>query len=138
MDKPVFGYQLLIDLYNVREGVCDDLNTCYRFLDEIVDVLGMTKQAPPTVFVSPIPEGDDKAGLSGWVPLMESSVVIHTMSPKRFITVDVFSCKEYDPVLTENWIKEYFGAQLTDSQFLKRGLDYSEIRMPGLADENSQ
>ena len=125
---PVFGYQLLLDLYEVRPGVCDDLNYCYEFLDKIVDVLDMTKQAPPYIFVSPA-EFPEKAGLSGWVPLIESNVGIHTLSVKNYISIDVYSCKEYDPVVIEAWVKNYFGAGLVDSQFIKRGLDYFKIQM---------
>ena len=31
----VFGYELLLDLYECKPGVCDDLTLCYNFLDEI-------------------------------------------------------------------------------------------------------
>ena len=41
----VFGYQLLLDLYGCKEGVCDDLSLCYQFLDKIVAELGMEKSA---------------------------------------------------------------------------------------------
>lgn len=47
-----FGFQLLLDLYNCRPGVCDDLTLCYKFLDEIVPALGMEKQAPPIFFAA--------------------------------------------------------------------------------------
>ena len=48
----VFGYELLLDLYDCKPGVCDDLTLCYNFLDEIVGFLGMEKQAPPAIFRS--------------------------------------------------------------------------------------
>ena len=35
MTNQVFGYQLLLDLYGCKQGVCDDLALCYQFLDEI-------------------------------------------------------------------------------------------------------
>jgi len=28
-----FGYELLLDLYDCKPGVCDDLALCYKFLD---------------------------------------------------------------------------------------------------------
>ena len=92
----VFGYQLLLDLYGCKEGVCDDLSLCYQFLDEIVEELGMEKQAPPNIFRSDETRFPDKAGLSGWVPLIESSTVIHTLSPKNFMTIDIYCCKNFD------------------------------------------
>jgi S-adenosylmethionine decarboxylase len=124
----VFGYQLLLDLYNCKEGVCDDLNHCYKFLDETVDFIGMEKQAPPNIFVSP-KEYPEKAGLSGWVPLIESSIVIHTLSPKNYISIDIYSCKEYDPKQVEEYVRNYFEAEIIDSQFIKRGFNYFSIEM---------
>ena len=78
--EAAFGFELLLDLYDCRPGVCDDLTLCYQFLDEIVDYLGMEKQAPPNIFRTPDLRFPDKAGLSGWAPLVESSVVIHTLT----------------------------------------------------------
>src|SRR3989304_10464434 len=63
MTNPVFGYQLLLDLYDCKEGVCDDLQLCYNFLDEIVGHLGMEKQTPPNIFRSDEVRFPDKAGL---------------------------------------------------------------------------
>lgn len=127
MNKKVFGYQLVVDLYSCRDAVCDDLNLCYDFLDKVVEFLKMEKQAPPNIFISDSKKYPDKAGLSGWVPLIESSVVIHTLSKKNFITVDVYSCKEFDPKSTEEYVRNFFGAKLAKSQFFYRGLDYYNI-----------
>jgi S-adenosylmethionine/arginine decarboxylase-like enzyme len=121
-----FGFQLLLDFYNCTPGACDDLDLCYNFLDKIVDDLGMEKQSPPNIF-----RGDkkypDKAGLSGWVPLIESSVVIHTLSPKEFISIDIYCCKAFDPKKAEELCKEYFHPQRVEHQFVERGLNYYKI-----------
>jgi hypothetical protein len=47
-----FGYLATLDLYGCKEGVCNDLSLCYRFLEDITAKLGMTKQSPPFVFMS--------------------------------------------------------------------------------------
>jgi S-adenosylmethionine decarboxylase len=127
MDKPVFGYQLLLDCYECNPGVCDDLGYCNEFLLQVVDVLDMTMQTVPHVFKTPN-GSPDKAGLSGWVPLVESHVAIHTLNVKNYISIDIYSCKKYDVELVEEWVKSYFGAKLMDSQFIKRGLDYFSIQ----------
>ncbi len=123
----IFGHELLIDLYGCAEGVCDDLALCYRFLDEIVTFLGMEKQSPPSIFVSDAVRFPEKAGLSGWVPLIESSIVIHTLSLKRFITVDVYCCRPFDNQKAEEFCKQFFSPQLVESQYVARGLRYGEI-----------
>ena len=120
----VFGYELLLDLYECKPGVCDDLTVCYNFLDEIVGFLGMEKQAPPSIFRSDATRFPDKAGLSGWVPLIESSIVIHTLTPKDFITVDIYCCRAFDKKKAEEFCKRFFDPKKVHAQFVERGLSY--------------
>ena len=122
--NPAFGFQLLLDLYNCRPGVCDDLNLCYQFLDKIVDDLGMAKQAPPNIFRSPADQFPDKAGLSGWAPLIESSVVIHTLTLTNFISVDIYCCKAFDLEFAKDFCRRFFEPQRMDEQYIERGKDY--------------
>jgi len=122
--KSVFGYQLLLDLYDCKPGVCDDLRLCYQFLDEVVEYLGMEKQAPPNIFRSDAKRFPDKAGLSGWVPLIESSIVIHTLTPRNFITIDIYCCKEFDLQKARQFVRKFFQPKRMDERFIKRGLDY--------------
>lgn len=119
-----FGYELLLDLYECKEGACDDLALCYKFLDEIVGYLGMEKQAPPNIFYTDASRFPDKAGLSGWAPLVESSVVIHTLTPKNFISVDIYCCKKFDIEKAKSFVRKFFSPKRMDEQFLLRGIDY--------------
>jgi S-adenosylmethionine/arginine decarboxylase-like enzyme len=121
-----FGYELLLDLYDCKPGVCDDLTLCYNFLDEIVGFLGMEKQAPPSIFKSDGVRFPDKAGLSGWVPLIESSIVIHTLTPKDFITVDIYCCRGFDRKKAEDFCRRYFSPRKVQAQFVERGLNYNQ------------
>ena len=120
----VFGYQLLLDLYQCKTGVCDDLSLCYQFLDDIVGQLGMEKQAPPNIFRSDATRFPDKAGLSGWAPLIESSVVIHTLTPKDYISIDVYCCKSFDRQKAKDICKKFFSPKKIDEQYIERGMDY--------------
>ena len=121
--KP-FGYEMLLDLYDCKQGVCDDLTQCYNFLDEIVPFLGMEKQAPPSIFRSDATRFPDKAGLSGWVPLIESSIVIHTLTPKDYISVDIYCCREFDQEKAKEFCLSFFGPKRIEVQFVERGLSY--------------
>lgn len=124
MTDQVFGYQLLLDLYGCKEGVCDDLSLCYQFLDDIVGALGMEKQAPPNIFRSDATRFPDKAGLSGWAPLIESSIVIHTLTPKNYISVDVYCCKSFSRQTAIDMCNKFFVPKKIDEQYIERGLDY--------------
>jgi len=123
-ENQIFGHQLLLDLYGCKEGVCDDLTLNYQFLDEIVGALGMEKQAPPNIFRSDEVRFPDKAGLSGWVPLIESSIVVHTLSPKNFISVDIYCCRFFDTTKAKQFCERFFKPQRIDEQYIERGIDY--------------
>ena len=120
----VFGYQLLLDLYDCKPGACDDLTLNYQFLDEIVPFLGMEKQAPPNIFRSDEVRFPDKAGLSGWVPLIESSIVIHTLTPKNFISIDIYCCRCFDPKKAQEFCQRFFAPKKIEVQYVERGKNY--------------
>lgn len=120
----VFGCQLLLDLYECKTGACDDLELNYRFLDEAVGYLGMEKQAPPNIFRSDATRFPDKAGLSGWVPLIESSIVVHTLSVTNFISIDIYCCRRFDIQRAVDLCQRFFEPKRIDRQFIERGQDY--------------
>lgn len=84
----------------------------------------MEKQSPPSIFRSDATRFPDKAGLSGWAPLIESSIVIHTLSPKNYISIDVYCCKSFSIEKAKNMCKKFFGPKKIDEQYIERGMDY--------------
>lgn len=129
----LFGQSLHLDLYDCDNT--DNLEVCYRFLEKLVDVLGMTQAGSiylvhgPTKFVNGerIELFPEKSGVSGFVPLIESGISIHTLTPTKFITLDIYSCK---PITVDLQIKcadlcnEYFGYSRYEKHFLERGKEY--------------
>ena len=128
MNKEPFGYSYFLDMYECREGAADDLELHYRFLERVVDKIGMTRMSQPVVMHGPTNHGQeiyaDKAGVSGWVPLIESGIQIHSMEPKRFITLDVYSCKEFDKQVILDYARECFGFKEHEDHFFVRGKAY--------------
>jgi S-adenosylmethionine/arginine decarboxylase-like enzyme len=131
--KP-FGYFVAIDLYGVPDGACDDLALGYRFLEKLVHFLGMTPMAPPYVIHAPSTfdaEGNrsevypDKAGISAWQPLIESGIQIHTLEPKHFISIDIFTCGCLDVQKTVEFVQQYYPATKVETYFLERGKEYN-------------
>lgn len=122
--KKVFGYELLVDCYDCKEGVCDDIALCYEFLDKIVDFIDMEKQGEPAVFRTDEERFPGKDGLSGWVPLAESSIVIHTLSLNGYISLDVYSCKEFNIQKVIEFVKKWFNPKNVDTNFVHRGTKY--------------
>jgi len=122
----VFGYELLLDCYGCTPYTCGDLDHCYHYLDSLVDFIKMKKQEPPSIFRTDRKSFPNKAGLSGWVPLADSSIVIHTLSKNDFISIDVYSCKEFDPKKVIAFTKKHFNPKKIEKQFILRGKHYFE------------
>jgi S-adenosylmethionine decarboxylase len=126
-DLRPFGYGLYIDLYNCDPAILDDIQRCYQFLDDLVAELKMSKQSPPYIFRSPA-EYPDKAGLSGWVPLIESGIQIHTLVPKRFASLDIYTCGIVHQEKTVALAQEFFQSDKVEIYFLNRGIEYNLIQ----------
>jgi S-adenosylmethionine/arginine decarboxylase-like enzyme len=120
-----FGYLMTVDLYRCRAGACDDLGLCYNFLEALCERLHMTMQAPPFIFRSP-KQYRSKAGLSGWVPLIESGIQIHTLSPKNFISIDVYCCHDIDAWKVVALANDTFEPKGWELGRIPRGLLYHE------------
>jgi S-adenosylmethionine/arginine decarboxylase-like enzyme len=121
---PPFGQSLHIDLYGVSREICDDLSFCYELLDDLTEFLGMHKQSPPFIFRSPEHEFPEKAGLSGWVPLIESGISIHTLTVKEFVSIDVYTCGHLDIQKTIQWLSNLLSPTSYEHQYLVRGVNY--------------
>lgn len=128
LKNPPFGYLMTLDLYGCKEGVCDDLSLCYNFLEDIVVKLEMKKQSPPFIFRSDAILYPDKAGLSGWVPLIESGIQIHTLVPKNFISVDVYSCRKFSTENIKEFAQKYFECKEVEMNYIERGVKYNNIQ----------
>lgn len=128
-----FGYQLMLDMYDCQGEAVSSLSLAYAFLDALADRLEMTKQAPPFLFRSDGETYPDKAGLSGWLPLIESGIQIHTLEPVRFVSLDVYSCRPFDQAVIEEFAKATFQPSNVELQFVRRGNRY-----PARAPETSK
>ncbi|MCI5123717.1 MAG: hypothetical protein D3925_04385 [Candidatus Electrothrix sp. AR5] len=121
--RRAFGFHLMLDCYQCNPQHLDNIDSCYRFLDELVEITGATKQTQPYVFRTP-DEFEGKEGLSGWVPLVESGISIHTLTANRFISLDVYSCKEFSREDVTEFTRQFFKPTEIEQQFLLRGLKY--------------
>lgn len=127
--KRPFGYSYFLDMYECADGVADNLELVYRFLEKLVDEIKMTRMTPPVVVHGPTDNGreiyPDKYGVSGWVGLIESGIQIHAIEPEHFISLDVYSCSNFEPETVRNFAKKYFGFKDYEESFLERGVKYS-------------
>jgi S-adenosylmethionine decarboxylase len=120
LDAP-WGYQLIVDCFGCDFEVCCDLDKGYEFLDKICLHLKMTKQTQPYVFKTCETTYPGRPGYSGWVPIIESGIQIHTSAYNHFISIDVYSCKKFEQSAVEEFVQGWFGPAYIESVLVYRG-----------------
>jgi S-adenosylmethionine decarboxylase len=119
-DAP-WGFQLIIDCFGCSHDACCALDRGYEFLDKICLHLKMTKQTQPYIFKTCETTFPGKPGYSGWVPIIESGIQIHTSANNHFISIDVYSCKKFDQTAVEDFVKGWFQPEYIETVLLYRG-----------------
>jgi S-adenosylmethionine/arginine decarboxylase-like enzyme len=123
-----FGYSFLIDAYGVKPELTDSLEVCYRFLEELVDKLGMDKASAPLVIHGPKDYGverrPDLAGISAFIPLLQSGIAFHSVNDKGFITIDVYSCSWINEDMVIEYVRQVYNPTNIETHFVQRGVSY--------------
>lgn len=118
-----FGFHLMLDCYDCAPDHLDSIDACYGFLEDLVRRIGATKQSQPHVFRTP-EHFEGKEGLSGWVPIVESGISIHTLTGSRFVSLDVYSCREFDRACIRSVTQAFFEPHEIEVNFVLRGTKY--------------
>jgi S-adenosylmethionine decarboxylase len=125
MKKQVpFGLHLMIDAYNCDPAVLNDANVVYKILDELPEKIGMHKLIKPYVVFAEANDKKDPGGWSGFVIIQESHIAIHTFIKRRFITLDVYSCKEFDTDFAIKYFQNIFKTKEMEIETEVRGKKY--------------
>ena len=123
--KPEFGFgvHLMMDGYGADPNLLQDMNFIYNFLDEYPGKMDMTKIMPPYVFryQGVVPED---WGISGFVLIAESHISIHTFPDKQYLSVDMFSCKQFDTGRAVEVLQNLFRIQKYELKVLDRGQEF--------------
>lgn len=123
-----FGYSLHLDCWDCSPLHLEDPKHCEAFLFELVKRLKVSIQKEPVVVVTP-KQFEDKAGLSSWVPLVESGIAMsgiqnHTLSVTNAIFVDVFACSPFSEAMVREVVNEWYSPKAMKGTFLERGVGY--------------
>ena len=117
---------LIVDGYEGDAQRLKDVDFIHRFLDEYPTAIGMTKITPPHVYTYVGPTTQDW-GVSGFVLIAESHISVHTFPDRRYLNIDVFSCKEFDAEAAVAQLREHFGIERVRFWVLNRGLEHLNL-----------
>src|SRR5262245_34828425 len=104
-----FGEHLTIDGYGGDESKLNDKDLVLACFDELLETLGMHKIGEPAIFFAPGNDGKDPGGWSGFVVIQESHISIHTFPKRKFVSADVYTCRNgMDTALIIKFFKDKF------------------------------
>ena len=113
----------MLDGYECNRQRLEDISLIYNFLSEYPAAIGMTKIMPPYVFRYDAKNPKDW-GISGFVLIAESHISIHTFPEKNYLSLDIFSCKEFDAEQAISYVSNLFNVQKSEIKLQDRGLEY--------------
>ncbi len=119
----MFGPHLILEAYGCDKQSLADMNLMSQTLDAYPAKLDMTKIMPPYVFTYHGAVEDDW-GVSGVVLIAESHISIHSFPDKGFVTLDIFSCRDFDVDAAIEYFSSVFKPESYEKQLLMRGREF--------------
>jgi len=113
-----YGLHLLADGYGADPKKLSDVHRLYKTLNSLPEIIGMTKVGFPHIIEFTKPP---IAGISGFVFIVESHISIHTYSGQGFISIDIYSCREFKPDKALQFLRRSYSITKMDTQLIKRG-----------------
>jgi S-adenosylmethionine decarboxylase len=127
---------LVIDGYGGDVDKMWDQELVRDFLTNYPSQLGMTRITEPRVLEYNGPQAED-AGVSGFVIIAESHISIHTFPYRKYVNIDIFSCKSFDNHRALVDAKKLFALEDVKTWLLERGLEWLDSQQ-GLSEVQQQ
>ncbi len=119
MSKRVFGYELIMDLYDCDLGVMRSKKKLAEYIDKLCLLIDMEKYGKTLIEHF----GTRKPHTKGYSLLQfieTSSVTGHFSDHWRISYINIFSCKSFDPAVAKRFTKEFFKAKSVKARFITR------------------
>lgn len=122
-----FGEHITIDGYGGSKSKLSDKDLIHKVLVDLPSKLGMKIFSGPHLKYCGGGSPKDDGGWSGVVLINESHISIHNFPDAKFLTADVYTCKNGMNVkYVENYFKKKFSLKDVEVNFIKRGTRYSQ------------
>ena len=106
---------LILDGRGCDKTTLDSFELINEVLDKLPEKLGMKKLSAPCLL-----RGKNPKGITGFVVVEESAIMIHTFPESAFISFDLYSCKDFDADLVIDYVKKAFKIAQTEITKLDR------------------
>jgi S-adenosylmethionine decarboxylase len=120
-----FGLHLTLDGYRGKPERLGDPEVVRAWLDQLPDVLGMSKLIEPCLVEVGARNAKDPGGVTGFVLIAQSHLSVHTFPRRRFVSADVFTCQDHlDHERICQSLMTTFGLGEIESKIIPRGTRY--------------
>lgn len=113
-----YGLHMTLDAYGANPRKLEDVNLLYETLNDLPAKIGMRKIGFPHIAQF---KEKEIAGISGIIMIVESHMSIHTYSKKDFLSMDVYSCKDFDYQSVVDHIKRIYEFKDCEINVIARG-----------------
>jgi S-adenosylmethionine/arginine decarboxylase-like enzyme len=111
-----WGHHLILDCSGCQD--IDNKDQIYNFVKDLIQQIGMIAHGEPVIeYLLP---GEPNQGYSLMQLITTSNICGHFMELDGTAYFDVFSCKEFDPLIVEKVVKHYFNPKKIKSKLIKR------------------
>ena len=104
-----WGFHAIMDCSECDLVSIQDANNIKNWIADLLEKIDMQPIGEPIISKTGIGQAD-KEGYTAVQIIVTSSIVAHFIDRDRHIYIDVFSCKEFNPYVVEQSIKDFFGA----------------------------
>jgi S-adenosylmethionine decarboxylase len=125
-----FGEHVMIDGYKCSEAKLDDRNVVLACLTELPKQLLMTPLSRPEIYFAEGSGVKDPGGWTGFIVIEESHISVHTFPALRFVSIDVYTCKNgLNVAAIEDYFREKLSIEVFETQAVKRGRQFCELAL---------
>ena len=119
-----YGVELILDLHG-----CDpskfNRDSIAAYFERLCELIDMKREELHFWDDLDVPDDEKQTsphtqGTSAVQFILTSSIVIHTLDQLRAVYVNMFSCKEFDPKVAEDFTVAWFGAGDCTARFIER------------------
>lgn len=115
----------MMELYNCDSKAINSKEVIFGVLDDLPTRIGMHKISVPQILTySGSPDSFDKGGISAFVLIAESHISLHSFNAQRYITADIFSCKEFDVDKVISYFEDIFKPSKIEKKVVSRGVEF--------------
>jgi S-adenosylmethionine/arginine decarboxylase-like enzyme len=112
-----WGYHLLLDCSGCNSRIRDK-ESIKQFVSTLISAIDMKRVGNPIIeYLTPTREN---SGYSLMQMIETSNITAHFVESNQSAYIDVFSCKQFDPLVAEQVIKKYFEPVTIKTSFITR------------------